>query len=1423
MTRSEHKPGRVAYQVSLRGSTLECHVTHEPAGLLPSSPFHSWQAPEAPQAGMPRPGPSALVPGSQTAPLSAAPPFHAAPEGLLPYPNYTSPGIDFSALPFPIGKASHSSSGSEALYVEHSDRAYTEEQWEELTSSPFTPIPLPCSGWCSVRAQAGGDTWTTVCSFSDCAGCSECTHASPTLRSSPPPTAASMPPIYFINMDKDVEKRELLTKGLSELPSWQRRSRVAAVDGDQVISCLDNGSCSIPDEARVLDWNFNNSEGKLYWELHQDHIYSTKELGCVLSHIKAIQQAYAAGEQTVLIVEDDIGLDHVPHWPDSLQDVVSSAPPDWDVLQLWTNNPALYHFFGGASGYGKAAAPVPAAATAAVDATKLKPVTMPKAQVLWDASSLRPAPTPTAKAEHDELRRRVQITPKDESTYAVPEELRKGLADGGASPACSFTTHEYQKPAFVRWYDDDDKHSGLWSTMAYLINRKGMRKILEGVDGLEGKMGSLRLPVLADHLLFRLANATYTYTRPLFRQGGFNSSIQPSSDRMDFHRGGAPANYDPAEQTDGLTNQLVTDYFEAGPCPLRKDHGLRLAVLATTFAEEEPIHRKNMRVLSTALGWGSRTRIVAYAINAIDNQVEVWQEWAAEADRRGIPTMVRDAKRALRAGFESKLVSQLPLLRELTRRVAWDYVMTIDGDISLANADLYQLFHMLQTAQPLIAQPTIRLPAGTNPEDTRYGWGSQWYRRANYNLTATCESRLRDTPYIESQATILSRRLLEFQWEAMQQVASLQRKHQCDWYHDLLWCPAADRLSAMLPERPPACVIIETPVEHMDTQSIGWEDTNDFEQRCGIMGGLMRLDLRDGCGRGPRTNISLQSLRDVMPATCINDWLEIAGDGCRSTSKQPDWRTPVGPLQSYGQFILSDAQCQSLEKKSLRDAQLRELELQEAHSKQLGSEPRKVPTGSLRLDAGGVTTHPGSVLRKPGMGFPPPMCDGMNAMVGESGPLEALSVPFYMYDPQEFSMYVGCELNGFPHNKHAQGLFFIERLQNSRWRTDKIEHASVAVVPILVDWAANGLCGGISNSDHVANATVVIEQHARGLSREIPHLVIAADGASGNVVAQLRAKLPSLRVGTNVGIFESPSTNLDAGDGVSLGPCDFNVGYLTHFDAYSSMAPWNVQRLAQGRSVPAREGPQPSGESCSEAGWDATMSLPDPSNSTRRAYKLEFLEFIGGARSKEGFTDRQTFLRSLDDFDAIGAQWFVAIQGESEAEATKATTGALSTVARLEYADAQALRADSEFSLMLRGDDQTSDRLQNAVASLTIPIVVEGDSMNWLPFPHVVDWNSILVVVPRDAFEENATAALLHAMQELSEDERVARRRAMSAARKEFLWTLASDSRVHERMLQAALLETADCADPSHGSMVVLQKKAAPWPAHTGSITRRPL
>ena len=118
-----------------------------------------------------------------------------------------------------------------------------------------------------------------------------------------------------------------------------------AVDKARVGACLDDGSCSRDPNAKVLGRDFLNTDGFLYWELHEKNIFSPGEFGCTFSHLRAAYQAYIDDEQTALVIEDDVSIEDMSQWSESIQDIVAEAPPDWGILQLWTNNPAFYKFY----------------------------------------------------------------------------------------------------------------------------------------------------------------------------------------------------------------------------------------------------------------------------------------------------------------------------------------------------------------------------------------------------------------------------------------------------------------------------------------------------------------------------------------------------------------------------------------------------------------------------------------------------------------------------------------------------------------------------------------------------------------------------------------------------------------------------------------------------------------------------------------------------------------------------------------------------------------------------------------------------------------------------------------------------------------------------------------------------------------------
>lgn len=64
---------------------------------------------------------------------------------------------------------------------------------------------------------------------------------------------------------------------------------------------------------------------------------SKSELGCTLSHIKAIFNAYYNGNNVALIVEDDVSFSLVPFWKTSIKDIIDDIPKDWEIITLYSH------------------------------------------------------------------------------------------------------------------------------------------------------------------------------------------------------------------------------------------------------------------------------------------------------------------------------------------------------------------------------------------------------------------------------------------------------------------------------------------------------------------------------------------------------------------------------------------------------------------------------------------------------------------------------------------------------------------------------------------------------------------------------------------------------------------------------------------------------------------------------------------------------------------------------------------------------------------------------------------------------------------------------------------------------------------------------------------------------------------------------
>lgn len=148
--------------------------------------------------------------------------------------------------------------------------------------------------------------------------------------------------IYMINLDKRPEKyyrtmKELAPYGIfpyrfSAVNGWQLSNQAIGELGVH----FDEGAPEGP-----IASVFRHEDGKEYmsFEIMKEpgvsyycHSMSRGAIGCILSHLSVLQDAYDSGYNTIWIIEDDIKVVSNPLELTSLMSDLDVQAPDWDVL-----------------------------------------------------------------------------------------------------------------------------------------------------------------------------------------------------------------------------------------------------------------------------------------------------------------------------------------------------------------------------------------------------------------------------------------------------------------------------------------------------------------------------------------------------------------------------------------------------------------------------------------------------------------------------------------------------------------------------------------------------------------------------------------------------------------------------------------------------------------------------------------------------------------------------------------------------------------------------------------------------------------------------------------------------------------------------------------------------------------------------------
>ena len=374
------------------------------------------------------------------------------------------------------------------------------------------------------------------------------------------------------------------------------------------------------------------------------------------------------------------------------------------------------------------------------------------------------------------------------------------------------------------------------------------------------------------------------------------------------------------------------------------------------------------------------------------------------------------------------------------------------------------------------------------------------------------------------------------------------------------------------------------------------------------------------------------------------------------------------------------------------------------------------------------------------------------------------TVPFYLYPPERFTLYSECkrhELRG-ELVKHGIAPLFIERLRNHPWRTDDPQRAVLFIVPALLDWYAARLCGKRSLASHLDNLGREINgTYAEGRR----HVVLAA-----NWETHCPRFAGSNRLGRKIGRREKPSVLQRVRTrfpGFVFGTylqtaerCTFGVGYLANHDAFAPTAPWNARSTA--------------------AAAPLVDSAP-ADDDARRPYEVGL-----SGRSSRGAPPRRP-CRVLHVEAQAWSDNFVVTPSSSLAGARPRgrRRSDYCVTAEIDRRASQKLHAQATYSLVIRGDDQSSDRLVNALAALQVPLLVGDDMASWLPFRSAVPWGRLLFRIDRAAFLADPPAAVRNLTAAISPSLLAQTRRLARAHLPDLLWAVPG-SRVHENILRAA-------------------------------------
>jgi GR25 family glycosyltransferase involved in LPS biosynthesis len=169
------------------------------------------------------------------------------------------------------------------------------------------------------------------------------TYFKPALDKPAPNGIMNIDFIYVINLDQRPEKIERTKNSLapygivpyrfSAVNGWQLPNKAFDELGVIYEAGMPHGPiCSVyrhePDGTEHMSYEIMKEVGVAYY----CHSLSRGAIGCLMSHLSIMQDAYDSGYETVWIMEDDVKIVRDPNELSFILNGLNRQAPDWDIL-----------------------------------------------------------------------------------------------------------------------------------------------------------------------------------------------------------------------------------------------------------------------------------------------------------------------------------------------------------------------------------------------------------------------------------------------------------------------------------------------------------------------------------------------------------------------------------------------------------------------------------------------------------------------------------------------------------------------------------------------------------------------------------------------------------------------------------------------------------------------------------------------------------------------------------------------------------------------------------------------------------------------------------------------------------------------------------------------------------------------------------